>query len=77
MSREDALRQLERPAYDPATIGHEFDYIAKKLGISSEELRGYFEMPLKSYRDYDNSLWMFNLGAKALQAIGVEKAVKR
>ena len=77
MTREDALSQLERPAYDPETIAHEFDYIAKKLGITSEELRGYFEMPLKSYRDYDNSLWMFNFGAKVLQAIGVEKAIKR
>ena len=77
MTREDALDQLERPAYDPETISHEFDYIAKKLGISSAELRGYFDMPLKSYRDYDNSLWMFNLGAKILQAIGVEKAIKR
>lgn len=77
MTREDALCQLERPAYDPETIAHEFDYIAKKLGITSEELRGYFEMPLKSYRDYDNSLWMFNFGAKMLQAIGVEKAIKR
>ena len=77
MTREDALSQLEHPAYDPKTIGHEFDYIAKKLGIASEELRGYFEMPLKTYRDYDNSLWMFNLGAKVLQAIGVEKAIKR
>ncbi|WP_439475939.1 N-acetyl sugar amidotransferase [Brevundimonas sp.] len=77
MTREEALSQLERPAYDPETIAHEFDYIAKKLGITSEELRGYFEMPLKSYRDYDNSLWMFNFGAKVLQAIGVEKAIKR
>lgn len=77
MTREDALGQLERPAYDPETINHEFDYIAKKLGITSKELRGYFDMPLKSYRDYDNSLWMFNLGARVLQAIGVEKAIKR
>jgi len=77
MTREDALAQLERPAYDPETIAHEFDYIAKKLGITSDELRGYFEMPLKSYRDYNNSLWMFNFGAKVLQAIGVEKAIKR
>lgn len=77
MTREEALKELERPAYDPATIGHEFDYIAKKLGITSEELRGYFEMPRKFYWDYDNSLWMFNLGAKALQLFGAEKAIKR
>ena len=34
-------------------------------------------MPKKSYADYDNQLWIFNLGGKVLQAIGAEKAVKR
>lgn len=77
MTRDEALAALEKPAYDPETIEHEFDYIARKLGISSQELRGYFTMPKKSYKDYKNQRWMFNLGAKALQAIGVEKAVKR
>lgn len=77
MTRDDALWALQKPAYDPETIEHEFDYIARKLGISSEELRGYFTMPRKSYKDYKNQRWMFNLGAKVLQAIGVEKAVKR
>lgn len=77
MQREDALDQLSRPAYDPETINHEFDYIAKKLGISSAELRGYFDMPKKTYKDYSNQEWMFNAGAKVLQTIGVEKAVKR
>ena len=77
MTRDAALTALEKPAYDPETIEHEFDYIARKLGITSEELRGYFEMPKKSYADYKNQRWMFNLGAKVLQAIGAEKAVKR
>lgn len=77
MSRDDALKALQSPAYDPDTIEHEFDYIARKLGISSDELRGYFTMPKKSYADYKNQRWMFDLGAKVLQAIGAEKAVKR
>ena len=77
MTRDDALTQLERPAYDPETIEHEFDYIAKKLGITSDELRGYFTMPKKSYRDYKNSEGMFQMGSKVLQLLGVEKAVKR
>lgn len=77
MNRADALAELAKPAYDPETIGHEFDYIAQKLGITSEELRGYFTMPRKSYADYKNQRWMFDLGAKVLQAIGAEKAVKR
>lgn len=77
MKRGEAIDQLSRPAYDPETIEHEFDYIARKLGITSDELRGYFTMPKKSYADYKNQRWMFDLGAKVLQAIGSEKAVKR
>ncbi|WP_375291552.1 N-acetyl sugar amidotransferase [Qipengyuania sp.] len=77
MRREEALEALRHSAYDPETIGHEFDYIARKLGITSEELRGYFTMPKKSYADYKNQRWMFTLGAKVLQMIGAEKAVKR
>lgn len=77
MTREEALRELEKPAFDPETIEHEFDYIARKLRISSDELRTYFEMPRKSYKDYKNQQWMFELGSRVLQAIGAEKAVKR
>lgn len=77
MKREDALAELSRPAYDPETIEHEFDYIARKLGITSEELRGYFTSPKKTYADYKNQRWMFEIGAKVLQTIGAEKAVKR
>ena len=61
----------------PETIQQEFDYIAKKLGITSAELRGYFEMPKKSYRDYRNQQWIFDVGARVLQALGAERAVKR
>lgn len=55
MTREEALKELEQKAYDPETIKDEFKYIATKLGISVEELQGYFEMPLKFYWDYANS----------------------
>lgn len=77
MSREDALHALEQPAYDPATIDDDFEYIASKLRISVDELRHYHEMPRKTYRDYRNREWMFDLGARVLKAIGVEGATKR
>jgi N-acetyl sugar amidotransferase len=77
MSREEALRLLEKPAYDPQTIDEEFEYIATKLGITAGELRGYHEMPLKTYRDYRNREWLFDLGAKTMKALGLERAVKR
>ncbi|PYE87290.1 N-acetyl sugar amidotransferase [Phyllobacterium leguminum] len=77
MTREEALAKLASPAFDPATIDEEFEYIATKLGISVDELRKYHEMPLKTYRDYANQQWLFDLGSKALKALGVERAVKR
>ena len=77
MTRADALAKLEHPAYNPDTIDEDFEYIATKLGITVEELRGYHEMPLKSYRDYKNRDWLFNTGAKVLKALGIEKNTKR
>jgi hypothetical protein len=77
MTRDAALQKLKMPAYDPETIDEEFEYIATKLGITVDELRRYHRMPLKSYHDYKNQHWMFDVGAKALKAIGAERAIKR
>lgn len=77
MSREEALAKLEKPAYDPATIDDEFEYIASKLRIPVSELRHYHEMPKKTYRDYRNQAWMFEFGSRAMKALGIERSVKR
>lgn len=77
LSREDALEKLKKPAYNPDTIEDEFKYIATKLDITKEELKEYFNMPKKFYWDYKNQEKIFNLGAKILQKLGIEKAVKR
>lgn len=77
MSREEALKRLETPAYDPETIETEFEYVATKLRIPVEELRHYFTMPKKFYWDYRNQQSLFNFGAKILKAIGAERSIKR
>ncbi|MBL4599827.1 MAG: N-acetyl sugar amidotransferase [Rhizobiaceae bacterium] len=77
MTRDEAIEKLKAPAYNPETIDEEFEYIATKLGISVEELRGYHEMPLKTYRDYKNQETMFNIGAKVLGMLGIERNTKR
>lgn len=77
MTREEALEEMKKPAYNPETIEVEFNAIAEKLGISPTELRTYFEMPKKFYWDYKNQEWLFNFGAKFLKLLGVEKSIKR
>jgi len=77
MTRDEALRKLEVPAYDPETINEEFEYIANKLEISVDELRHYHQLPKKSFRDYKNQEWLFDLGAKVMKWMGLERAIKR
>lgn len=77
MTREEALEKLKKPAYNPETIEEEFSFIATKLGITNEDLRTFFEMPKKFYWDYQNQKAMFNLGAKVLKTLGIEKSIKR
>lgn len=77
MRRAEALELLKTPALDKDTIKREFEYIATKLGITEAELQSYFDAPNKSYKDYNNQEWMFNLGANVLKLVGAEKSIKR
>jgi len=76
MTREEAIERLKTPAYDPETMEDDFRYVARKVGISEEELRSYLNAPNKSYKDYKNQAWMFVLGAKVLNMLGIERAIK-
>ena len=69
--------ELEKPAFDPETIVRDFEYIAIKLGITVEELRGYYEGPNKTYRDYRSQQAIYTLGAKVMRLLGLELGGKR
>lgn len=77
MTREEALTRLEGPAYDVELAEQDFDYIAKKLEISREELKGYLEAPNKSYKDYRSQERLYRFGAKAMKMLGLEVGGKR
>lgn len=77
MTREEALEKLKKPAFDEATIMHDFEFVATKLGISVQELQSYMDAPNKSHRDYKSQLNTFRFGASVLKLVGVERVVKR
>ena len=47
----------------------DFEYVAKKLEISSDELQKYHTMPKKYYWDYKNSKKIFDIGEWVLNRI--------
>jgi N-acetyl sugar amidotransferase len=77
MTRDEALEKLKTPAYDEEQIAHEFEYIATKLDITVAELQGYMDAPNKTYRDYKNQQSIYEVGAKVMRMIGLEKGGKR
>ncbi|MBQ5963368.1 N-acetyl sugar amidotransferase [Massilia sp. ZL223] len=77
MTREEALTKLATRPYDEATIAQDFEFVATKLGITVNELKGYLEAPNKTYRDYKSQRWIYDAGAKVMKAMGLEVGGKR
>lgn len=77
MSREEAIEKLARPAYDPETIHLDFEFIANKLSITSDQLKMYFNAPNKTYLEYANQETFYNFGAKVFRYLGKELGGKR
>jgi len=77
MDRADALERLKSPAMSEDDARQEFEYVATKLGITTDEFQGYFDAPNKTYKDYKNNEMMFVWGAKVMKFFGLERAIKR
>ena len=77
MSRSDAMARIAQPAYDPATIDQDFEYVATKLDLSVAEFRALMDGANRTYRDYKNRMGIIDLGTKVLRAVGVQRAIIR
>ena len=77
MTREEALKELSKPAYDPETVHHELEYVASKLDWSVEQLKSCLNAPNKTYKDFANQETIYNFGAKVLKFLGKELGGKR
>lgn len=77
MTRDQALEELSRPAYDPEYVHHELEYVASKLDWTPEQLIACLKGPNKSFRDYSNQELIYNVGSKVLKLFGKELGGKR
>ena len=77
MTRAEAIEKLRTPVYDDQMLARDFEYVATKLGIPTQELWHYHDMPRKTHRDYRNQERLFLLGARVMKALGLEIGGKR
>ncbi len=72
MSRNEALEILSRSPYDPEQMELDKEYIAKKLGITTEQFDEIIAQPNKTPSDYKNQMWIIRLGVFASKLLGQE-----
>jgi N-acetyl sugar amidotransferase len=77
MNREEAIERLKSPPFEEDSILNEINFIANKLGVTSNEINDYMNLPLKSYRDYKNLSSLYDLGSKVMKLFKLEMGVKR
>ena len=77
MTRDEALKKLDKLPYDQSIIKNDFEYIANKLDISVDELQSYMDMPKKTYNEYKSQENIYYYGAKAMRLLGIERGGKR
>lgn len=73
MTREDAMKEMEKLSYDATTIDADKEFMAKKLGVSVAEFESILAQPPKHYTDYPSNEWIFDLKDSILRAIRYKK----
>lgn len=77
LKRDEAIANISKPAYNEETILQDFEYVAKKLDLTVDELKEIMRGKNKTYRDYKNNMFLINLATKFLRFIGVQKSIIR
>ena len=54
LNREEALKELAKPLYDETLLKEDLEFVAKKLGISTNELTDLIEAKPSHYTEFPN-----------------------
>jgi len=73
MTREAALRRIERPELDEHFLQQEFVYVANKLGLSEAQLKEIFAGKNRSCADYKNKLRLIEQSGRIMSMLGVDR----
>jgi N-acetyl sugar amidotransferase len=70
ITKEEALKKLEKPLYDSKMLTEDIDFIIKKLGIDKDEWNEIMKLPLKNHSDYKTEkniiLYKFSVFVKGI-----------
>lgn len=64
ITRDEALKELEKPLYDPAELKEDIEYFCKKLGITQLEFEDIMNAKIHTFDDFPNNKSKYNLMKK-------------
>lgn len=77
MSRQEALKELEKPPADKKVLNEDRNYVMKKLGLTNDEFDNIINNLNKEYSDYPNSEslwkrfdWIVKMARKRITRVG-------
>ena len=65
ITKEEALKQLERLLYEKNELERDKKYILNKLGLSEEEFEELMKLPIKKHEEYGTDEWIYSLLMRA------------
>jgi N-acetyl sugar amidotransferase len=69
MSRQDALDELGRPAYDDEMLRKDKDFFMKKFGMTTAQMDEIMAAPPRSFRHYKNSQPLMHLMRRGVSVL--------
>jgi N-acetyl sugar amidotransferase len=75
ITREDALKELEKPSYDVSTVEEDIAFVAKKLEIPVAEFLKLMAEPNRSYNNFKTNESLKNI--LRMMAFGLKKLMLR
>jgi N-acetyl sugar amidotransferase len=53
ITKEDAIKELEKPLYTPAELRADKEYVIKKLGLTEEEFDNLMQLPVRKHQEFE------------------------
>lgn len=76
MTREEALKILGQPPLTEEESKELFAEVAKRLEITEDELMQFHDMP-ECTEHFRSQAWLYNLGIRVYEFLGLEKRIRR
>ena len=76
MTREEALKEVDKRIYPEHQLREDKEFVAKKLGVAPEEFEKILALPIRTFKDYPSNFWLFQTKNKVSKILHKYKILR-